>query len=330
MGMGLLIMINNYHKMRAMRNSFWSWSIELIVGGLLACAVVPATACANAPCVQVKSPATLRIVAAENFYGDIARQIAGPGAQIDSILENPGQDPHLFEASPSTARRLSAADLVIYNGLGYDPWMEKMLPATAGTNGSRARKQIAVAALVAHRPDDNPHLWYDLAHVRALARTIAAALKDRDAVQAPEIDGRLLTFEKSLDLLQRQIAELRKRYQGTPVTATEPVFGYMADAIGLSMRHLAYQRAIMNETEPAPSEIIALEQDLTNHRVAVLFFNVQASGRAAQRAKKMALANGIPLVGVSETMPLGSHYQDWMAHQLDALAVQLNAPVHKP
>jgi len=314
-----------------MRNSFWSFLFRVAVCGLLALLLGPAMACSVPPCAALKGQVPLRIVAAENFYGDIARQLAGPGAQIDSILDNPGQDPHSFEASPSTARRLSAADLVIYNGLGYDPWMEKMLRASAAGAAAKApRTQIAVADLLPHQAGDNPHLWYDLAHVRALGRAIALALKDRQPAQALEIDGRLLSYEQSLDRLQLQIVALRKGYQGTPVTATEPVFGYMADALGLSMRHLAYQRAIMNETEPAPSEIIALEQDLGAHRVAVLFFNVQASGRAAQRAKKIALANGIPLLGVSETMPPGTHYQDWMAGQLDALAVLLKAQVRKP
>ena len=266
----------------------------------------------------------VRIVAAENFYGDIARQIAGPAAQVDSILDNPDQDPHLFEVSPSTARRLSLTDVVIYNGLGYDPWMEKMLRVGAGrSSGPLQRQQIVVAGLMPHQPQDNPHLWYDIGHVRALARAVAGALQQRQPQETGAIDARLQAFERALDALSLTIAEMRQRYQGTPVTATEPVFGYMADALGLTMRHLGYQRAIMNESEPAPGDVVALEKDLRGKNVAVLFFNTQASGRAALRAQKIAAASGVPLVGISETMPPGSHYQEWMARQLSQLAVQL-------
>src|SRR5215813_14412403 len=72
---------------------------------------------------------TISIVAAENFYGDVAQQIAGPDASVSSILSSPDQDPHLFEASPSVARQLTAAAIVVYNGADYDPWMAKLLAA---------------------------------------------------------------------------------------------------------------------------------------------------------------------------------------------------------
>ena len=64
------------------------------------------------------------IVAAENFYGDLARQIAGPDVYVASILSNPDDDPHMFEASPSVARALARADIVIANGAAYDPWID--------------------------------------------------------------------------------------------------------------------------------------------------------------------------------------------------------------
>ena len=111
----------------------------------------------------------VKIVAAENFYGDIARQIGGPDVQVTSILSNPDQDPHLFEVSPSVGRDVSAARIVIYNGIDYDPWMEKML----GAARSAHRKTIVVAALAGKKTGDNPHIWYDPATMLALAKALA-------------------------------------------------------------------------------------------------------------------------------------------------------------
>src|ERR1700759_3793444 len=116
------------------------------------------------------------IVAAENFYGDVAQQVAGPSVTVTSILSNPDQDPHLFEVSPSVARTLSSATLAVYNGADYDPWMAKLLGATRSAN----RKVIVVANLVHRKAGDNPHLWYDPATVPAYAKALAAALDEHD------------------------------------------------------------------------------------------------------------------------------------------------------
>ncbi len=112
------------------------------------------------------------IVAAENFYGDVAQQLAGPDVTVSSILSNPDQDPHLFEASPSVARLLSGAAIVVYNGADYDPWMSKLLAASRSPD----RKVIIVADLVHRKPGDNPHLWYDPPTMPAYGKALVATL----------------------------------------------------------------------------------------------------------------------------------------------------------
>ncbi len=101
--------------------------------------------------------APVSIVAAENFYGDVAQQIGGPSVKVSSILSNPNQDPHLFEASPSVARDISGSRIVIYSGIDYDPWMAKLLKSSR----SGRRRVIVVAPLAARKTGDNPHVWYD-------------------------------------------------------------------------------------------------------------------------------------------------------------------------
>jgi zinc/manganese transport system substrate-binding protein len=124
------------------------------------------------------------IIAAENFYGDIARQIAGTEVQVTSIMSNPDEDPHLLEADPATARNLSAARIVIYNGVDYDPWVAKLLSASKAAH----RHVIVVGDLLHHKAGVNPHLWYDPAAVPTVARTPAATLDAADPVNRTAYD----------------------------------------------------------------------------------------------------------------------------------------------
>src|SRR5579863_424671 len=271
--------------------------------------------CAMATISLVAYADPIRIVAAENFYGDIARQIGGPDVAVTSILNNPDQDPHLFEASPSVGRDVSAARIVLYNGIDYDPWMAKLLAAARSAD----RKTIVVAELVGRKTGDNPHIWYDPATMVALAKTLTATLIAEDPAHKANYEQRLAAFEASVKPIQMKINELRQRLAGTPATATEPVFGYMFDALGIEVRNQAFQLAVMNNTEPSASDIAAFENDLKTHQVKLLIYNNQATDPIANRMQKIAKAAGVPVVGASETEPPGQTYQSWMMTELDAI-----------
>jgi zinc/manganese transport system substrate-binding protein len=243
----------------------------------------------------------VNLLAAENFYADVAGQVGGPNVKVSSILSNPDQDPHQFEVSPSTARAVSGARLVVYNGIDYD------------------RKTIVAADLVGRKSGDNPHLWYDPATMTTVAEAIAAELARVDPDHKADYDTRLQAFTASIQPIQDKIAALRQKYQGTMVTATEPVFGYMAKAIGLNMRNQRFQMAVMNDTEPSASDVGEFENDLKNRQVRVLFYNSQTTDDLTKRLLDLANASHVPVVGVSETEPAGKTYQQWMMSQLDAL-----------
>ena len=264
----------------------------------------------------------IRVVAAENFYGDIAGQLAGPFATVGSILSSPDEDPHLFEASPAVAREIATADIAVASGLDYDPWMARLLAASPRPG----RQSLVVASLLGRDVGDNPHVWYDPATMPAFARALADDLARVDPAHDAQYRGRLTALLDSLRQVEARVAALRARFAGLPVTATEPVFGDMAEAIGLRMRNVRFQRAVMNDTEPAASDVAAFEDDLRQHRVRLLVFNSQVSDTAARRLLDLARESGVPVLGVTETEPAHTTYQAWMLAQLDALEQALSRP----
>ena len=282
--------------------SRWLWLLCL----LCSVAALPTPAAARA----------IRIVAAENFYGDIAAQLAGPQASVSSVLRNPDADPHLFEADVATARAVADADLVIYNGLNYDTWMTRLLTGTRSP-----RRLVVEAAAAAHAASgSNPHLWYDTRAMQAVAEAICERLAEIDPAHRALYAQRAERFRNSLGALETEIRRVRARYAGTPVAATEPVADYLVTALGLTMRERRFQLAIMNATEPSARETAAFEEALRRRQVRVLIYNRQASGSAVRRLLDIAHKSGVPIVGVTETEPAGRSYQQWMLGELGALA----------
>ena len=266
--------------------------------------------------------AKLGVVAAENFYADIVRQIGGDRVEVASILSNPNQDPHLFETTPTIVRQIAAAQIVIFNGAGYDSWMDKLLKAAPRAE----RTVVAVAELVNKKAGDNPHLWYEPTTMPTVARALASAFSRSDPAHAADYAARLQAFIGSLDRVNRKIEEIRAKYAGVAVTSTEPVFGYMASALGLKVRNERFQTAVMNDTEPSAHEIAAFEDDLKEHKVKLLLYNKQTSTKLTQGMLDLAHRSNVAVVGVTETEPMGMSYQDWMLSQLEDLQKALAQP----
>jgi len=272
----------------------------------------------------VATPADLKIVAAENFYGGVAQQIAGKDATVTSILTNPNQDPHEFTSNAATAKSVADADIVIYNGLSYDPWMEKLL-ATGGKSG---RIVIKVADLIGAKEGDNPHIWYDPQTMPALAAKLVKelSLKESD-VLSNVYQKRLADFNASMKLELDLIVDIKAKASGVEVTATEPVFGYMCDALGFKMVNYDFQLKVMNDAEPTADETAAFEKSLTSRSAKILFYNSQVTDPTTERMQQIAKKAGIPIVGVTETQPVDQkEYVGWMVHELgevqDALVVK--------
>jgi zinc/manganese transport system substrate-binding protein len=257
----------------------------------------------------------ISIVAAENFYADVAAQVAGPSASVESILSSPAQDPHLFEVTPSAARAIARAGIVIYNGIDYDPWMAKLLAAVP----PGGQQRIGLATLLGRKAGDNPHLWYNPATMPLLAQALARALIGLDPEQSSGYQERLRRFDESMLPIRNKIAALRPQLSGTAVAATEPVLNELLEALGLIVKERGFQTAVMNNTEPSPSQLAQFETDLARRQVQLLVYNQQSGGPLAEHMRALAQANHIPVLGVTETEPDHVHYQQWLLGILTAI-----------
>jgi zinc/manganese transport system substrate-binding protein len=264
------------------------------------------------------SPGVIRAVGAENEYADVISQIGGPYVKVSAIESNPNTDPHAFEASPSVAEQVSRAQLVVQNGLGYDDYMNKIEAASPDS----ARRVITVQTLLG-LPDStpNPHLWYSPHTMPAVARALAADLSALAPAHAAYFQAQARRFTASLTPWLRALAQFKRRYPGTPVATTEPVGDYMLQAAGTdNMTPFTLQAAIMNGTDPAPQNVTLQDQLFSAHRVKVFVYNQQVTDTLTQSFLKAATANGVPVVGVYETMPTpGYTYQSWMLAEVTAL-----------
>ena len=261
---------------------------------------------------------TLRVVAAENTYGDIARQIGGPHVDITSILQDPNADPHLFEPGTANGLAVARARVVVQNGLGYDTFMNKLESASP----SKHRDVVTIEHVL--RASGNPHLWYDVPKLPRIAAAIERALARADPRHAQNYRAGLTRFDRSLAPLDRVVADIAKAHANAPVAFTEPVPGYLLEATRLrNLAPEAFTRAIEDGTEPPPGAVSQMLALMRDHRVRVLLYNDQAVSPITSRVRSAARAAGIPVVGVSETLPHGLAFQAWQIAQARVLQAAL-------
>jgi zinc/manganese transport system substrate-binding protein len=286
-----------------------------VLGGGIAAALLTAERGAATPSRK------LRVVAAESVYGNIAAQIGGNDADVESVLTNPNADPHLFEAGSQTGLAVARAQLVVQNGLGYDAFMTKLEAAAPNA----VRRVLTIADVLGVRgAGANPHFWYDVPRLQQIAAAIEAAMGRADPKHREEFAAGLRRFASSLAPLRREVTAMRAQFSGTPVAYTEPVPGYLVAAAGLVNRAPAgFTRAIEEGREPSPQDVSSMTRLLSQRHVRVLLYNAQAVSPITQRLREVAHAAGVPVVPVRETLPPRLSFQQWQLAQARALAAAL-------
>jgi zinc/manganese transport system substrate-binding protein len=291
----------------------WRWLVLGVVA--LALVALPIMYLATRP--QTEGPTgKVNVVTSADFYGDIAKQIGGKRVTISTVLDDPAADPHLYESNTQDAAVLTKANLVILNGLGYDDFMSKLLNASPKAD----RRTVTVAEVLNVGDDANPHLWYNPASMKTLAQKIADELEALDPAGADEYRRNLDAFENSLKPLEDTVRDIKGRHSQAAVADTERVAAYLLEAGGLrSLSPEGFVQAIEEGEEPSPADAQAMEALISNRTIRVLVYNLQAESPVTERLRRLAEQAGVPVVGVTETLPSGQSFTGWQTNQAKAL-----------
>jgi len=291
---------------------------KYLIAAFLSLVLIGTTACQpkTSKTSQV-SNGVIQVVAAENFWGSIAAQLGGTHVNVISIVTDPNADPHEFETNTSDALDFAHADYVILNGAGYDDWGQKLLDA----NPANGRKVLDVADLLGKVAGDNPHFWYDPDYVQQVINQITVDYQSLDPADAAYFNQRQTALESALAPYQQLIQAIKQTYGGTPVGGTESIVVYMADALGLDLISPPdFMNAVSEGNDPPTQSVAAFEQQINQKQISVLIFNKQTATSVTTNLKQLAAAQGIPVVGISETMePPDTTFQAWQYAQLTAL-----------
>jgi zinc/manganese transport system substrate-binding protein len=259
----------------------------------------------------------ITIVASTNVWGDIAKSIGGDRVQVVSIIENFAQDPHSYEASARDQLAVNDADLIVANGGGYDPFIDALAK-------SAGNKDIVFAYLAEElakedgdhnhdHSDGNEHVWYDFHVVEDFANRLAAALAVLDSDYSSEYSDNLIDFQGGIEILEDRIAAVSGKYSGASFVASEPVANYLLLELGLKdLTPKSFSQAIEEELDVSPKDLLEIQNLLKTKKVNVFVVNPQTGSVQIDALIELAKQNGISIVELSELLPSGSRYFDWM------------------
>jgi zinc/manganese transport system substrate-binding protein len=283
------------------------------------------TSAASSAAAPVACPsAPVDVVVSVDQWGDIVSELGGACANVKTILASSSVDPHDYEPSPADAASFAGAKMVVVNGADYDAWASKLAATSA------AAAPVVSAAEVTKTPDGaNPHLWYSPTAVNAVADAVTAELSKIDPQAAGYFSERRTAFTTSLQPYTALIDKIKAGAAGKSYAATEGIFDYQAEAIGLvNKTPEGYQKASANESDPSPADIQAFTAALAGKQIDVLIYNTQTEGSIPQQIRSAAEQAGVPIVDVTETVPPGqTSFEAWQDGQLTALAKALGVTV---
>ena len=254
----------------------------LVIGALavlvVGCSSSPSTGTTTGGGTATATP--LKVVAGENFWGNIASQIGGGNVVVTSIISDPSTDPHLYASNARNAAAVGQADVVVVNGAGYDDFMDKLLQASP----SDTRVVVSVdQVLGATGSDVNPHLWYDLTRLPEVTAAIEQALAAKAPSHAKEFAANRVAFDASLKPILAAIATIRQKYAGAPVAYTERVTGYLLAAAGLEVKTPpGFAAAVEEGNEPSPADAATMKALMQGRQVKLLLYNAQATSPTTQ------------------------------------------------
>ncbi|HSS11611.1 MAG TPA: zinc ABC transporter substrate-binding protein [Acidimicrobiales bacterium] len=266
---------------------------------------------------------TLNVVAGENFWGSIVSQLAGKAANVTSIVTDPNADPHNYESSSDDARAFATADYVVLNGAGYDAWADKLLSG----NPNSKRKVFTISDLLGKKEGDIPHFWYAPDYVSKITNQVEADLKVLDPADSAYFSAQRQAFDTAMVPYRNRLATIKAKFSGVAVAATEDIFVYLAQYLGLDViSPPEFMRAVAEGNDPPAPSVAQFQDQIKAKQAKVLVYNLQTSTAVTTTIKKLAAQAEIPTIGVTETIqPPDATFEQWFDSELIALQNALNA-----
>jgi zinc/manganese transport system substrate-binding protein len=265
--------------------------------------------------------ATASVVASTNVWGSVASAVAGEHASVKSIISNPADDPHSFEVTPAGAATIADASLVVYNGGGYDHWVDDVLSSHQGVPAVNAYSLLPTSV----PQPANEHVFYDLATVKAVVNQIADKLSRSDADHASDYKANASKFAEQADTIAAAERAIGASHPGASVVATEPVAHYLLVNSGIvDKTPEGFTKAIEQDTDPSPADLAALLDLIKTRQVSALVYNSQTQTDVTKQIQDAAEQAAVPIVTVTETLPAGTDYLTWQRQTVDQLASQLD------
>jgi zinc/manganese transport system substrate-binding protein len=294
-------------------------ALSALLGGL----ALLLAGCSGSGATSSASAGKLQVVAAENAWGSIARQLGGSKVAVNSIIDNPNTDPHSYEATASDGVLVARSRMALVNGLGYDSWASKLLAA----NPSSARVVLDIGNLLGLKDGDNPHQWYSPSSVQRAANQIVADYKRLDPKDAAYFDRQRATFE-SRDLAEynRLRDEIRSRFAGVPVGYSESIFQPLGHDLGLKLTTpYSFAKAISEGTDVSAADKQTVDRQAEDHAIEVWVYNSQNATPDVQRVNQLARAAHVPIATITETLsPASANFEQWQSAQLRSLLQALH------
>jgi zinc/manganese transport system substrate-binding protein len=292
------------------------------IATLLAAVVALAFGLAAAGCGRSGSPAEagskIRVVAAENFWGSIATQLAGGKASVQSIIVSPNADPHTYEPSAQDARKMVSANMAIVNGLGYDNWSSQLLQASP----QPGRVLLNVGQVLGLKSGANQHRWYYPSDVYAVVDRITAGYQRLDPADAAFFAAQKHNFEtNALARYNALRREIRARYAEVPVGYSESIFEGLGRDLGLKLlTPYSFAKAIAEGTDVTAQDKQTVDAQAREGKIKVWIFNSQNVTPDVQRVNQIARERRIPVASVTETLsPVTDSFQHWQVAELEGV-----------
>lgn len=293
----------------------------IALAGLLAgCATTPP---AGSGADQSTRDAKITVVAAENFWGSIAAQVGGERVTVHNIIASPDADPHDYEPTAADGRAVATAQYVIANGVDYDPWVANLVDA----NPAPRRTVLTVGDLVGVEEGGNPHRWYSPDDVHRVIDQIAADYQRIDPTNADYFDQQKRAYEtQGLARYNQLITEIKSKYGGTPIGASESIVTPLAEDLGLTIATpQSFLDAVSEGADPTGADKITVDQQIETKQIKIFVFNSQNSTPDVAALVTAAKNQGIPVATVTETpIPPTASFQDWQVEQLRGIEQALS------